>query len=114
MVKTSTGYKLGIANIILLSIQTEVNVIVAIVMHRNLSDTSGEHAIGTVFVAFILILFKLAVDLIFLPVIPISIAGIVQCSSKKEIEQDRKKRLLGRKINIVCLVTAVSELVFLW
>ena len=92
MVKTSTGYKLGIANIILLSIQTEVNVIVAIAMHRNLSDTSGEHAIETAFVAFILILFKLAVDLIFLPVIPISIAGIVKCSSKKEIEQDRKKR----------------------
>ena len=114
MVKTSTGYKLGIANIILFSIQTGVNVIVAIVMHRKLSYTSGENAIGTAFVAFILILFKLAVDLIFLPVIPISIAGIVKCSSKKEIEQDRKKRLLGRKINIVCLVTEVSELVFLW
>ena len=83
-------------------------------MHEIMSNRSREYAIGTAVFAFILILFKLAVDLIFLPVIPISIAGIVKCSSKKEIEQDRKKRLLGRKINIVCLVTAVSEPAFLW
>ena len=76
--------------------------------------THQVNAIGTAFVAFILILFKLAVDLIFLPVIPISIAGIVQCSSKKEIEQDRKKRILGRKINIACLLIASLELILLW
>ena len=89
-------------NIILLSIQTGVNVIVAIAMHRNLSDTSGKHAIGTAFVAFILILFKLAVDLIFLPVIPISIAGIVKCNSKKRNRTGQKETAF-RKKNQYCM-----------
>ena len=114
MGKTSTGFKLGIANIIILSIQTVLNIVIAIAMHKNMSGVSGEHAIGAAFVALILIVFKVFLDLIILPAIPLSIAGIVKCNSKKEIEQDRKKRLLGKKINIICLVIAVAELVLIW
>ena len=114
MGKTSTGFKLGIASIILLSIQTVLNIVIAIAMHKNMSGVSGEHAIGAAFVALILIVFKVFLDLIILPAIPLSIAGIVKCNSKKEIEQDRKKRLLGKKINIICLVIAVAELVLIW
>ena len=114
MGKTSTGFKLGIANIIILSIQTVLNIIIALAMHDNMSGVSGEQAMGAAFVALILIVFKVFLDLIILPAIPLSIAGIVKCNSKKEIEQDRKKRLLGKKINIVCLVIAVAELVLIW
>ena len=114
MGKTSTGFKLGIASIILLSIQTVLNIVIAIAMHDNMSGVSGEQAIGAAFVALILIVFKVFLDLIILPAIPLSIAGIVKCNSKKEIEQDRKKRLLGKKINIICLVIAVAELVLIW
>ena len=114
MGKTSTGYKFGIASIVLLSIQTVLNIVIAISMHEIMSGVSGEQAIGAAFLAFILIAFKLFLDLIILPAIPLSIAGIVKCNSKKEIEQDRKNRLLGKKINIVCLVIAVAELVLIW
>ena len=114
MGKTSTGYKFGIANIILLSIQTVLNIVIAISMHEIMSGVSGEQAIGAAFVALILIVFKVFLDLILLPAIPLSIAGIIKCNSKKEIEQDRKNRLLGKKINIVCLVIAVAELVLIW
>ena len=114
MGKTSTGYKFGIASIVLLSIQTVLNIVIAIAMHKNMSGVSGEHAIGAAFVALILIVFKVFLNLIILPAIPLSIAGIVKCNSKKEIEQDRKKRLLGKKINIICLVIAVAELVLIW
>ncbi len=114
MGKTSTGFKLGIANIIILSIQTVLNIVIAISMHEIMSGVSGEQAIGAAFLAFILIAFKLFLDLILLPAIPLSIAGIVKCNSKKEIEQDRKNRLLGKKINIVCLVIACLELIFIW
>ena len=114
MGKTSTGFKLGIANIIILSIQTVLNIIIALAMHDNMSGVSGEQAMGAAFVALILIVFKVFLDLIILPAIPLSIAGIVKCNSKKEIEQDRKKRLLGKKINIICLVIAVAELVLIW
>ena len=114
MGKTSTGYKFGIASIVLLSIQTVLNIIIALAMHDNMSGVSGEQAMGAAFVALILIAFKLFLDLILLPAIPLSIAGIVKCNSKKEIEQDRKNRLLGKKINIVCLVIAVAELVLIW
>ena len=114
MGKTSTGFKLGIANIIILSIQTALNIIIALAMHDNMSGVSGEQAMGAAFVALILIVFKVFLDLIILPAIPLSIAGIVKCNSKKEIEQDRKNRLLGKKINIVCLVIAVAELVLIW
>ena len=114
MGKTSTGFKLGIANIIILSIQTVLNIIIALAMHDNMSGVSGEQAIGAAFLALILIVFKVFLDLIILPAIPLSIAGIVKCNSKKEIEQDRKNRLLGKKINIICLVIAVAELVLIW
>lgn len=114
MGKTSTGYKFGIASIVLLSIQTVLNIIIALAMHDNMSGVSGEQAMGAAFVALILIVFKVFLDLIILPAIPLSIAGIVKCNSKKEIEQDRKKRLLGKKINIICLVIAVAELVLIW
>ena len=114
MGKTSTGFKLGIANIIILSIQTVLNIIIALAMHDNMSGVSGEQAMGAAFVALILIVFKVFLDLILLPAIPLSIAGIVKCNSKKEIEQDRKNRLLGKKINIACLVIAVAELVLIW
>ena len=114
MGKTSTGFKLGIANIIILSIQTVLNIIIALAMHDNMSGVSGEQAMGAAFVALILIVFKVFLDLILLPAIPLSIAGIIKCNSKKEIEQDRKNRLLGKKINIVCLVIAVAELVLIW
>ena len=114
MGKTSTGFKLGIANIIILSIQTALNIIIALAMHDNMSGVSGEQAMGAAFVALILIVFKVFLDLIILPAIPLSIAGIIKCNSKKEIEQDRKNRLLGKKINIVCLVIAVAELVLIW
>jgi len=112
--KTSTGYKLGIASIIVLSIQTVMNIIIVASMHDNLSNTSGEHAIGAAFLALILIAAKIFMDIILLPSIPLSIAGIIKCNSKKEIEQNRKNRLLGKKINIVCLVIAVLELLLLW
>lgn len=112
--KTSAGYNLGIASIILLSIQTVLNIGIAGIMHDNLSGVSGEQAIGAAVFAFILILLKLFLDLILLPVIPLSIASIVKCNSKKEIEQDRKNRLPGKKINIICLVIAVAELVLIW
>ncbi len=114
MGKTSTGFKLGIANIIILSIQTVLNIIIALAMHDNMSGVSGEQAMGAAFVALILIVFKVFLDLILLPAIPLSIAGIVKCNSKKEIEQDRKNRLLGKRINIACLVIAVAELVLIW
>ena len=114
MGKTSTGYKFGIASIVLLSIQTVLNIIIALAMHDNMSGVSGEQAMGAAFVALILIVFKVFLDLIILPAIPLSIAGIVKCNSKKEIEQDRKKRLLGKKINKICLVIAVAELVLIW
>ncbi|MDD6968668.1 MAG: hypothetical protein SPH83_00530 [Treponema sp.] len=114
MGKTSTGFKLGIANIIILSIQTVLNIVIAIDMHDNMSGVSGEQAMGAAFVALILIVFKVFLDLILLPAIPLSIAGIIKCNSKKEIEQDRKNRLLGKKINIVCLVIAVAELLLIW
>ena len=114
MGKTSTGFKLGIANIILLSIQTVLNIVIAISMNEIMSGVSGEQAMGAAFVALILIVFKVFLDLILLPAIPLSIAGIIKCNSKKEIEQDRKYRLLGKKINIVCLVIAVAELVLIW
>ena len=114
MGKTSTGYKFGIASIVLLSIQTVLNIIIALAMHDNMSGVSGEQAMGAAFVALILIVFKVFLDLILLPAIPLSIAGIIKCNSKKEIEQDRKNRLLGKKINIVCLVIAVAELVLIW
>lgn len=109
----STGYKLGIVSIVLLSIQTIVNIIIAVIMHKNMQDT-GEHAIGTAFVAIILIALKLLLDLIFLPAIPISIAGIIKSNSKNEINQARKNRLLGKKINIICLLISVAELVLIW
>lgn len=109
----STGYKLGIVNIVLLSIQTIVNIIIAVIMHKNMQDT-GEHAIGTAFVAIILIALKLLLDLIFLPAIPISIAGIIKSNSKNEINQARKNRLLGKKINIICLLISVAELLLIW
>lgn len=112
--KTSAGFKFGIAGIAVLSIQTVLNILVAIVMHENLSDVSGEHAIGAAVFAIILIAVKVFIDLIFLPAIPLSIIGLVKCNSKKEIEQDRKNRLLGRKINIACLVIAGLELILLW
>ena len=114
MGKTSTGYKFGIASIVLLSIQTVLNIIIALAMHDNMSGVSGEQAMGAAFVALILIVFKVFLDLILLPAIPLSIAGIIKCNSKKEIEQDRKNRLLGKKINIVCLVIAVAELLLIW
>ncbi|MGN0750406.1 MAG: hypothetical protein ACI4LS_07965 [Treponema sp.] len=114
MGKTSTGFKLGIANIIILSIQTVLNIIIALAMHDNMSGVSGEQAMGAAFVALILIVFKVFLDLIILPAIPLSIAGIVKCNSKKEIDQDRKNRLPGKKINIVCLVIAVAELLLIW
>ena len=112
--KTSAGFKFGIAGIAVLSIQTVLNILIAIVMHENMSYVSGEHAIGTAIFAFILIAVKVFIDLIFLPAIPLSIIGLVKCNSKKEIEQDRKKRILGRKINIACLVIASLELILLW
>lgn len=112
--KTSTGFKFGIASIVILSIQTFINICILLAMHENMSNTTGEHAIGTAFFALILIVAKLFLDVILLPAIPLSIVGIVQCSSKKEIEQERKNRLLGKRINIVCLVIAVLELVLLW
>ena len=96
------------------SVQTVLNIVIAIAMHKNMSGVSGEHAIGAAFVALILIVFKVFLDLIILPAIPLSIAGIVKCNSKKEIEQDRRKRLLGKKINIICLVIACLELIFIW
>ena len=114
MGETSTGYKFGIASIVLLSIQTVLNIIIALAMHDNMSGVSGEQAMGAAFVALILIVFKVFLDLIILPAIPLSIAGIVKCNSKKEIDQDRKNRLLGKKINIICLVIAVAELVLIW
>ena len=83
MGKTSTGYKFGIASIVLLSIQTVLNIVIAISMHEIMSGVSGEQAIGAAFLAFILIAFKLFLDLIILPAIPLSIAGIVKCNSKK-------------------------------
>ena len=111
---TSTGYKISIASIIILSIQTITNITLAIAMHENLSNTTGEHAIGTAFFALILIALKLFLDFILLPAIPVSIVGIVCCSSKKEIEQNRKNRRLGKWINIICLVIAALQLLFLW
>lgn len=114
MGKTSTGYKFGIASIIILSIQTVLNIIIAFIMHDNMSGVSGEQAMGAAFVALILIAFKLVLDLVLLPAIPLSITGIVKCNSKEEIEQDRKNRRLGKKINTVCLVIAVAELVLIW
>lgn len=112
--KTSAGFKVGIAGIAVLSIQTVLNILVAIVMHENMSYVSGEHVIGTAVLAFILIAVKVFIDLIFLPAIPLSIIGLVKCNSKKEIEQDRKNRLLGKKINIACLVIASLELILFW
>lgn len=112
--KTSTGYKFGIASIITLSIQTVLNIIIALAMHDNMSGVSGEQAMGAAFVALFLIAIKVFMDLILLPALPLSIIGIVKCSSKKEKDQDRKNRLLGKKINIVCLVIAVAELVLIW
>lgn len=112
--KTSTGYKLGIASMILLSVQTVLNIIIALAMHDNMSGVSGEQAIGSALVALFLIAIKVFQDLVLLPAIPLSIIGIVKCSSKKEKDQDRKNRLLGKKINIVCLVIAVAELLFIW
>lgn len=112
--KTSTGYILAIASIVILCIQTVMNIIIAIAMHENLSYTTGEHAIGTAFFALILIIIKLIVAIILLPIIPLSIIGIIRCNSKLEIEQNRKNRIVGRRINIICLVIAVLQLVFLW
>lgn len=112
--KTSTGYKLGIASLIFLTVQSVLNVILAVIMHENLSGVSGEQAIGAAFVAIILIIFKVFMNLILFPAIPLSIIGIVKCSSKKEKDQDRKYRRLGKKISIICLVIAVAELVFIW
>ena len=107
-------YLLPLIAFIILSIQTVLNIIIALAMHDNMSGVSGEQAMGAAFVALILIVFKVFLDLILLPAIPLSIAGIIKCNSKKEIEQDRKNRLLGKKINIVCLVIAVAELVLIW
>lgn len=112
--KTSTGFKLGIAGAIILSIQTAFNISIAGTMHDNLSDVSGEHALGAAVLALILIAVKLFVDLILLPALPLSIAGLIKCNSKTEKDQDRKNRLIGKKINIVCLVIAAAELVFIW
>lgn len=112
--KTSAGYKLAIASIVILCIQTLANIIIAIAMHENLYYTSGWHAIGAALLAFFLIIIKLIIDFILLPVIPLSIIGIVRCNSKLEIEQDRKNRIVGRRINIICLVIAVLQLIFLW
>lgn len=83
-------------------------------MHKIVSGVSGEQAIGAAVIVLVLIAFKLFLDLILLPAIPLSIAGIIKCNSKKEIEQDRKNRILGKKINIICLVIAVAELVLIW
>ena len=112
--KTSAGYKFGMASSIILSMQTILNMNLAEAMHEDLSGVTGEHAIGAVFVALILIAIKLILNLILLPALPLSIAGIIKCSSKKEIDQNRKNRRLGKKINIICLVIAVAELVFIW
>ena len=107
-------FLLPLVAFIILSMQTILNINLAEAMHENLSGVTGEHAIGAVFVALILIAIKLILNLILLPALPLSIAGMIKCSSKKEIDQNRKNRRLGKKINIICLVIAVAELVFIW
>lgn len=111
---TSTGYKLGIASIVILCIQTVMNIFLAICIHGTFSGTTGEQAIGAAFAILVLIAIKIITAFILLPAIPLSIAVLVRCNSKKEIEQDRKNRLSGKKINTVCLVVALLELLLVW
>lgn len=105
--KTSASFKISIANMICLALQTGLDFFIFLAFEENKNGT-GEHAIGMAFVLLILIAIKF---LISLPVLILSIVGIVK--SRQQKSRLMKNNHRGFVINVICLV--ISELqVFLW
>ena len=106
-IKTSASFKISIANMICLIIQTGLNSCIVLAFEKNKGGT-GEQAIGMAIVGLILIAIKF---LISLPVLILSIVGIVK--SRQQKSRLMKNNHRGFVINVICLV--ISELqVFLW
>lgn len=105
--KTSASFKISIANMICLILQTGLNSCIVLAFEKNKGGT-GEQAIGMAIVGLILIAIKF---LISLPVLILSIVGIVK--SRQQKSRLMKNNHRGFVINVICLV--ISELqVFLW
>ena len=105
--KISPSFKIAVANMIVLVLQTAINFCIHLAWSEN-SSGSGEHAIG---MAFVMLLLMAAKFVFSLPVLVPAIVGIVTaCRSKNKPLRHNQK---GLRINIICLVICEVE-VFLW
>ena len=106
--KTSPSYKISIASIILLCIQSVFDIVIFAAMQEQ-KNTSGEHAMGAVIVILLLIIVKVIISL---PTVILSIIGIVM--GKQSKNKDLKYNQKGLKRNIVCLVISELQVLLLW
>ena len=106
--KTSPSYKMSIASIISLGIQSVFDIVIFAVM-QEMKDTSGEHAMGAAIVILLMIFVKIVISL---PTVIFSIIGIVM--GKQVKNKDLKYNQKGLKRNIVCLVISELQVWLLW
>ena len=105
--KTSPSFKIAVAVLILLVLQSAFNFYIHLWWNENNNGT-GMQAIGLVFLA----LFLVAIKFVFsLPLLITAIVGIVKASRPKNKALKRNSK--GLAINIACLVISEAQ-VFLW
>ena len=105
--KVSASFKIAVASMLLLALQTALNACLWRAWREIRSD-SGEHAVGVAFVALLLLAAKFLCSL---PVLIPAIVGIVKaCRQKnKALRYNRQ----GLWINSACLLASLAQ-VFLW
>jgi len=104
----SISFKLAIANLIVLVLQTGCNGFISNAWEDNLNCT-GEHALGAAFVAILLIAIKI---ILALPVFILSLIGIFKAIRKKN--KIRRNNQKGLAIHIACLVISGLQVFFWW
>jgi len=105
--KLAPSYKISIVNRIILVIQTLFDFAIFLGIQGQ-KGTSGEHALGAAFVVLLLIFIKLIISI---PVLILSIVGIIKAHRDKDKNYEKNDK--AKTINIACLV--ISQLqVWLW
>ena len=106
--KTSSSFKIAVASMILLVMQTAITGAIMAGWSRAKVGTTGMQAIGLAFVALIVMAGKFVYSL---PVLVLAIVGIVKARrpNNKPLTRNRE----GLWINIVCMVLSEVQM-FLW
>lgn len=106
--KISPSFKIAVANMIVLVLQTVLNYYIYLYWEKISDGTTGMQAIGLAFLFIMLLAFKFMLSL---PVLILSIIGIIQSNRKQNKSERYNRKALF--INIICLVICEVE-VFLW